>query len=109
MRAFRIAVMGCVLACAACGGSSTTAPSTTTTTTTTADLSVASPTATETFNGTLAVGGARFYSFPVAQNGTINVTLLSISGANVPASAQVGLGIGTPAGTDCSTTSTVTT
>ena len=53
------------------------------------------------------MGGAKFYSFSVAENGTVNVTLSSVSGDYVPASVTLGLGIGQPSGTDCGTTSTV--
>jgi hypothetical protein len=63
----------------------------------------------ESFTGTLPVGQARFYSFNIAQNGTVNVTLNSVSGTGVPTTVMLGLGIGTPAGTDCSTTATVST
>ena len=79
-------------------------PSTSTTTTTTA----AAPTVTEAFNGTLPVGGFKFYTFNIAVNGTVNVTLNKVSGTGVPATVQLGLGIGTPAGVDCSTQVTAT-
>jgi hypothetical protein len=77
----------------ACTGNNTTAPSPTSTT-------VASPTTTETFTGTLPVGGARFYSFVVSQNGTVNVTLVSVSGVDV--TSTLGIAIGAPSGTGCS-------
>jgi hypothetical protein len=64
---------------------------------------------TEPFNGTLVPGGANFYSFTVATNGTVNVTLLSISGNNVPSTVQVGLSLGNPQGTGCSTLNSVNT
>ena len=79
---------------AACGGNTTTSPSTTTTPT-------APPTVTETFAGTLLVGGYSFYSFVVPQNGTVNVTLVSVSGTDVPSNVMLGLAIGTPSGTGC--------
>jgi hypothetical protein len=87
------------LTTAGCGGNSTTSPSSTT--------SIASPTETETFAGTLPVGGFSFYSFVVIQNGTVNVTLVSVSaaagvsGSDVPATVPLGLAIGTPSGTGC--------
>lgn len=62
----------------------------------------------EVFSGTLSVSGARFYSFPVTVYGHVTVTLESLTGtsdASDPAST-VGLGLGLPRGTDC-TTSTV--
>lgn len=38
----------------------------------------------------------------------VNVTLNGVSGAGVPATVQLGLGIGTPAGVDCTVTTSVT-
>jgi hypothetical protein len=81
---------------AACGsGNNTTSPAPTSTT-------VAAPTSTETFNGTLPAGLASFYSFVVGVNGTVNVTLVSVSGTEVPPTITLGLAIGTPSGTGCS-------
>jgi hypothetical protein len=92
-------------AAAACGKDDTpTSPTTTTTTTTVASASI-----TEDFSGVLPVGGSRFYSFTVGENGTVNITLTSIGGAGVPSTVWVGLGIGTPNAEDCSTTSSVNT
>jgi hypothetical protein len=82
----------------ACGGDTSTSPAPTNTT-------VAAPTATEKWSGTLPVGGAVFYSFVVTQNGTVNVTLVSVGGTaagDVPATAALGLAIGSPSGTGCS-------
>jgi len=90
---------------AACSHNSVTEPSLTSTS---SSATAAAPTVTEQFNGTLPVGGARFYSFNIAVNGTVNVTLNSVSGAGVPSTVQLGLGIGQPAGTDCSATVTAT-
>jgi hypothetical protein len=86
---------------------SPTSPTTTTTTTTT--TTVADPTSTEEFNGTVAVGSSSFYSFTVEQNGTVRVTLTNVGGTNVPTSVWLGLGVGTPAGEDCSTTTSLNT
>ena len=106
MRATTAALFGLiVLAGAACSHNSTTAPSATTTTTTT---TVATPTVSETFTGTLPVGSFKFYSFNIAANGTVNVTLNKVSGTGVPATVQVGLGIGQPQGIDCAVTATAT-
>ena len=105
MRATTAALLGILVLCGACSHNSTTEPSNTSTTTTTP---VASPTITEGFNGTLAVGGFRFYTFNIAASGTVNVTLNKVSGTNVPATVQLGLGIGQPSGTDCATTVSVT-
>jgi hypothetical protein len=89
----------------ACGSDSETPSSPSTTTPTT----VASPTVSEDFIGTVGVGGSAFYSFTVEQNGTVNVTLTSVSGSGVPGTAWLGLGIGVPSGEECPATSTVNT
>ena len=81
-----------------------TSPSSTSTTTTT---TVAEPTITEEFTGTVQVGSARFYSFTVETNGTVNVTFTAVSGTGVPSSAWMGLGLGVPNGEDCTATTTV--
>jgi hypothetical protein len=65
----------------------------------------AAPTTTERFVGTLPVGGARFYSFSIAVYGTVNVTLVNIGGPSVPSDVMVNLGIGTPGGTSCNSSS----
>jgi hypothetical protein len=101
----RWALLGVLALCGACSHNSTTEPSLTSSSTTT---TAAAPTVTEAFNGTLAVGGFRFYSFNIAVNGTVNVTLNSVTGAGVPSTVQLGLGIGQPSGADCSATVTAT-
>jgi hypothetical protein len=106
MRATTAAILGLMMFGTACSHSSTTSPSATSTTTTTA--TAAAPTVSESFTGTLPVAGFKFYSFNIAANGTVNVTLNSVSGAGVPATVQLGLGIGQPSGLDCATTTTVT-
>jgi hypothetical protein len=100
------AMLGVLIFCGACSHNSVTEPSNTSTTSTT--TTAAAPTVTETFAGTVPVGGSRFYTFNIALNGTVNVTLKSITGAGVPSTVQVGLGIGQPSGTDCATTVTAT-
>jgi hypothetical protein len=99
-------MLGVLILCGACSHNSTTEPSLTSTTSTT--TTVAAPTVTESFTGTLPVGGFKFYTFNIAVNGTVNVTLNSVSGASVPSTVQVGLGIGQPSGIDCAATATVT-
>jgi hypothetical protein len=82
--------------CASCGNStSTTSPTTPT-----------PDTLTETFAGTLPVGGAAFYSISLATAGTVTATLANIGGNNVPSSVVVNLGIGTASQFTCSATST---
>ena len=105
-RPLNIASAAIVFACGLFAGACThtsTASSTTTPTTPTNP-----PTVTESFVGTLPVGGSMFYSFNIGVSGTVNLTLNSVGGAFVPSTIQLGLGIGTPSGTDCSSTSTVT-
>ena len=83
---------------AACGrNASTTSPTSTTT---------ASDSVTETFNGTLPVGGSAFYSFSLAASGTVTATLTDIGGDGVPPSVMVNLGIGTLSAFNCSATPT---
>jgi hypothetical protein len=90
-----------------CDDSSTaTSPSDTSSSSTT---TVAAPTTTELFAGRVPVGGAAFYSFSVVENGTVNVTLADVGGANVPSTVWLGLGIGTPAGEDCTAATTINT
>ena len=90
-----------------CDDSSTaTSPTDTSSSSTT---TVASPTTTEVFAGRVLVGGSTFYSFTVVENGTVNVALADVGGANVPATVWLGLGIGTPSGEDCPASSTINT
>jgi hypothetical protein len=91
------AVAAALLAAACGGGGTTTAPGAT---------PVAAPTATIVFTDTVPVGGSKFFSFVVGVNGTVNVTLVSISGDNVPPAVTMGLDLGTPSGTTCSSGTT---
>ncbi len=75
-----------------CGADSTTSPSSDTTTTST--TTVASPSATDTFSGTLNVGATAVFSYSVSAYGTVNANLIDISGAKVPSTIQVRLAIG---------------
>ena len=105
MTPVRIAMFGLLLLASACSKNNTPAPTTPTTPTPTP---VTTPTISENFASTVPVGGGVFYSFNIAANGTVNVTLNSVSGVGVPSTVQLGLGIGTPAGTDCTVTNAVT-
>jgi hypothetical protein len=87
---------------AACGSDTPTSPSTTSSSTPT----VAAASVSETWNSTVAVGGSRFYSFTVPENGTVNVTLAAVAGDYVPPTVTLGLGIGQPSGTECTTSTT---
>jgi hypothetical protein len=95
-------VLAAMLATAACGDdTSTTAPST--------DAPARSN---EVFSGRLEVGGSQFYSFQIGNAGTTDVTLTGlhppgVATANV--TAIIGLGLGTPAGTDCALSTALTT
>ncbi len=51
-------------------------------------------TSSQSFTGTVSVGGSSFFTFVVTQAGTVNVTLTALGG-----SSPVGLGLGTPNGT----------
>jgi len=66
---------------------------------------------TEIFSGTLAPQTSSFYSFTVATSGSVSITLASlVPVAPGPAATTVmGLGVGTPNGTDCDVTNSVTT
>lgn len=90
---------------AGCGDSPTAPTETTTTTTTT----TAAATVSEDFDGIVPTGGSAFYSFSFAQSGTVALRLVAVSGTVVPSTVMLGVGIGTPSGTDCTTTSTITT
>jgi len=76
-----------MLTVAACGGgsSSTTPPSAAVTT--------------ETFSGTVAIGGKDFHSFTVKQTGEVDLTLTA---AGPPPTISMGLGVGTMNGSACS-------
>ena len=100
-RSLLIALVIAVM-CVACGDDTTTSPSTTT--------EVAR--GTEVFGGTLGVGNSQFYSFTVSQDGTTDVTLLSlrpVGSLTSTLTTVVGLGLGTPSGTECALRSAVTT
>lgn len=94
-------------AAAACGKDTPTSATSTTTTTTTTTAAEAS--VSEAFTGTVAVNGFRFYAFEVGTFGTVTVTLDRVGGSGVPSTVWVGLGIGVPEGTDCSTTTSLNT
>jgi hypothetical protein len=53
----------------------------------------------ETFTGTVQVGGVDFHAFTVAKDGNVTITLTA---AGPPATITMGLGIGTPGNNACS-------
>jgi len=69
-------------------------------TSSTASTAATSPTAvtTETFNGTVNVGGSDFHTFTSTQSGDVNVTL---NAASPPSTIFMGVGIGTPSASTC--------
>lgn len=86
---------------AACGGSNTSS--------TTAPTVTVGP-QTALFEGTLTVGGSAFYSFSVSGTGDATVMLASVATSTSPGTstaAVLGLGIGTPLGTDCVETKSI--
>jgi hypothetical protein len=90
------------LAMTACGGdNAATTPASTT-----------GPT-TELFEGQLTSRGAsQFFSFTVSTAGDVNVTLASVTTAATPGTSlnlPLGLGLGTPVGTECNLTQQTTT
>jgi hypothetical protein len=94
-RAFAVSLLIVSAFSAACGkNAATTSPTTTT-----------PDSVTETFKGTLPVGGSAFYSFSTATAGTVTATLTDIEGDGVPPSIEVNLGIGTLSAFNCSATS----
>ncbi len=100
----RVLVLLVPLVGAACGSDTPTSPTTSTSTTT----SVAPATISENYSSTLPIAGSKFYSFPVLQNGTVNITLTSLTGPDVTEDMTVDLGLGQPSGFGCTPTSTVT-
>jgi len=78
----------CVLAGAACSDSNSTP-----------DFVQPTPTlVTESFNGSVAVGGTDFHNFTVTTAGAVNVTLTA---AGPPPTIFMGLGVGTPSASTC--------
>ena len=62
----------------------------------------ASATDPQTFSGTLAVRGQRFYSFTVPSTRTVQIMLQQLqNGAGAASTASLVLGLGVPSGTGC--------
>lgn len=59
----------------------------------------------ENFSGSLPVKGFVFYSFSVVERGTTYLSLISLKEAGVDSSVLVTIGLGTPRGTTCATSS----
>jgi hypothetical protein len=93
LRALVLVAFSAVMA-ASCGNSDTTTTPTTTTDTRTNEIVA----------NTLNVGQSQFYSFSTLTQGQTDITLVSLrptGSVNVTLSPTVGLGLGTPQGTDC--------
>jgi hypothetical protein len=96
-RGFLVALAVALVAAAACNNNNDT---------TTTGPSPAAPSISETFTGTVPLvdthNGSDFHNFSVGQSGTVNITLTAIGPQpGVPATLQVGVGIGTPTGNTC--------
>lgn len=98
-----------VLAFALTGAACDSNDSPTSPTTTEATATIASPTFTEEFIGTVPVSGSAFYSFSVTTYGTVNVTLISVGGTFVPSTVTLGLGLGVPSAESCAISSSINT
>jgi hypothetical protein len=59
----------------------------------------------ENFTGSLPVKGTAFYSFSVTERGTTYLSLLSLKEGGVDSTVKVTIGLGTPRGTTCATSS----
>jgi hypothetical protein len=93
------AAAGLALLATACGNKSNSP--------TTPTKTPAAPTTSERYVATIGVGGSTFYSFPVSQYGTVNVTLTAVSGFD-DSSVAIGLGLGVPSGFGCPASTTAT-
>ena len=61
----------------------------------------APPAVSESWTGIVPVGGSVWYSFSLAKRGTVQVTLLSVSGQDVSPDATLGLAVGVPLEKGC--------
>jgi len=93
-------VLGVLVACGSSSGGTSTGPSPTPT------QSPSGGTTTDTFSGTVAVGGTDSHNFTVSAFGEVDVTLTS---AGPPSTIVMGLGVGIVSGAACVLVSTVTT
>jgi hypothetical protein len=89
MKLFVSALVVCVLAGTACGDGGNSTPN---------FIQPTPPLVTENFNGSVDVGGTDIHNFTVAAAGQLNVTLTA---AGPPPTIFMGIGVGTPSGTQC--------
>jgi hypothetical protein len=90
--------MALATAASACGGSNNNPTAAQPTVTVTATPQP------ELFEGTLAVGGAAFFSFTVQATGDADVMMASVTTSPAPGTSTgvaLGMAIGSPLGTDC--------
>ena len=99
IRSFSLLMLAVSLAGISAAGCSPLGPTSSPEIPPTSDLAV------ENFTGTLAMKGAAFYSFSVAASGTTYLSLISLKEGGVDSTAKVTLGLGTPRGTSCTTSS----
>lgn len=85
---------------AGCGKDSTS-------TTTSPTPTPAAATITESFTAPIGIGGAIFYSFNFVAYGNTNITLTGVAGGGLPDGQTLGMGVGRPGATGCTTISTV--
>jgi hypothetical protein len=103
-RVLLIALLVCGTGCSEPKFELPTSSSESTTTTTTVPAAT-----TQTFSGTLDVGGLRFYSFNVPSERTVSMTLEQLQRVEGDAvTAPVALGLGVPGGTGCNPTYSIT-
>ncbi len=105
LRAALAIACAAAIAATACGGASASSSTTTTSPTPVA----ADATTSETFATTLSAGDGIFYSFSIAVYGNVAVTLTGVSGADLPEDLTLGVGIGRPSGTSCTTSTAIST
>jgi hypothetical protein len=60
------------------------------------------PVMTESFNGTLPLGGSKFYSFSTTVQGTVSANLIGLKEDGADSSAQLSVSLGVPVGVACS-------
>ena len=78
-----------------------------TSTTTSPTPTPAAATITESFTAPIGIGGTIFYSFSFVAYGNTNITLTSVAGGGLPDGQTLGMGVGRPGATGCTTTNTV--
>ena len=78
-----------------------------TSTTTSPTPTPAAATITESFTAPVGIGGGIVYSFNFVAYGNMSITLTGITGGGLPDGQTLGLGVGRPGATGCTTTNSV--